>query len=96
MPPMNKAAEIIVQVSCLVCRHKSILSNQALASFDIKPDAPVATFVKRQGWKAPALTTPGPSFFRHWLTNRRPFPFLAFDPQARSAWDSLASAAAIG
>ena len=47
MPPMNKAAELVVQVTCLVCRHKSILNNQALASFGIKPDAPIATFVKR-------------------------------------------------
>lgn len=42
-----KAAELVVQVRCLVCRHKSILSNQALASLAIKSDAPIAAFVKR-------------------------------------------------
>lgn len=42
-----KAAELVVQVRCLVCRHKSILNDQALASFGIKPDAPIAAFVKR-------------------------------------------------
>ena len=42
-----KAAEFVVQVTCLVCRHKCILRNQPLASFGIAPDAPIATFVKR-------------------------------------------------
>jgi cytochrome c-type biogenesis protein CcmH/NrfF len=42
-----KAVELVVQVTCLHCRHKSILSNQALASVGIKPEAPIATFVKR-------------------------------------------------
>jgi predicted nucleic-acid-binding Zn-ribbon protein len=42
-----KAAELVVQVTCLRCRHKSILNNQALANFGIKPEAPIATFVKR-------------------------------------------------
>jgi hypothetical protein len=41
-----KAAELVVQVMCLRCRHKSVLSNQALAGFGIKPEAPIATFVK--------------------------------------------------
>jgi type II secretory ATPase GspE/PulE/Tfp pilus assembly ATPase PilB-like protein len=41
------AAELVVQVTCQRCRHKSILNNQALASFGIKPEAPIATFVKR-------------------------------------------------
>jgi type II secretory ATPase GspE/PulE/Tfp pilus assembly ATPase PilB-like protein len=42
-----KAAQLVVQVTCLHCQHKSVLSNQALANFGIKPEAPIATFVKR-------------------------------------------------
>ena len=42
-----KAAELVLQVACLLCRHKSILSDQTLASFGIKPEAPIATFVRR-------------------------------------------------
>jgi DNA-directed RNA polymerase subunit RPC12/RpoP len=42
-----KATELVVQVRCLHCRHKSILSGQELATFGIKPDSPVASFVKR-------------------------------------------------
>lgn len=42
-----KAAELLVQVRCLHCRHKSVLSNEDLAAFGIKPGAPIATFVRR-------------------------------------------------
>jgi hypothetical protein len=42
-----KASDFVVQVLCLRCRHKSILSAQELAGFGIKPDAPIASFVKR-------------------------------------------------
>jgi hypothetical protein len=42
-----KAAMLVVQVTCLHCRHKSILSNQELASFGVKPEAAIASFVKR-------------------------------------------------
>ena len=42
-----KAAELVVQVQCLHCRHKSILSNQDLIRFGVQPEAPVASFVKR-------------------------------------------------
>ena len=47
MPAMSKAVEFVVQVQCLRCRHKSILSGQELASFGVKPEAPIASFVKR-------------------------------------------------
>lgn len=62
MIEVHNWARLTTPPRCPLRRHKSILSDQALASFGIKPDAPIATFVKRQGWKAPALTTPGPSF----------------------------------
>jgi hypothetical protein len=42
-----KVVEFVVQVQCLQCRHKSILSAQELADFGIKPEAPIASFVKR-------------------------------------------------
>lgn len=42
-----KGAELVVQVTCLRCHHKSILTNQELAGFGIKPEAPIASFVKR-------------------------------------------------
>jgi ribosomal protein S27AE len=42
-----KAGELLVQVRCLQCGHKSLLSNQALADFGIKPEAPIVSFVKR-------------------------------------------------
>jgi hypothetical protein len=32
-----KTAELLVQVRCLHCRHKSVLSNEDLARFGIKP-----------------------------------------------------------
>jgi hypothetical protein len=47
VPAMRKTVDFIVQVRCLQCRHKSILSDQELDSFGIKPDSPVASFVKR-------------------------------------------------
>jgi DNA-directed RNA polymerase subunit RPC12/RpoP len=42
-----KVVELVVQVRCLQCRHKRILSGHELAFFGIKPDSPVASFVKR-------------------------------------------------
>jgi hypothetical protein len=42
-----KAIELVVQVRCLHCRHKSILSSEMLASFGVKPKTPIAAFVKR-------------------------------------------------
>jgi DNA-directed RNA polymerase subunit RPC12/RpoP len=42
-----KAAELVVQVRCLHCRHKSILDNRELAGFGIKSGAPIASFVQR-------------------------------------------------
>jgi ribosomal protein S27AE len=42
-----KAAEFVVQVRCLHCRHKRVLSNEELGSFGIKAGAPIASFVKR-------------------------------------------------
>jgi hypothetical protein len=42
-----KTADLVVLVRCLHCRHRSTLSPGALAAFGIKPDAPIAAFVKR-------------------------------------------------
>lgn len=42
-----RQADLVVMVRCLHCAHKSILSNEALTRFGIKPDAPIAGFVKR-------------------------------------------------
>ena len=42
-----KAAEFVVQVRCLHCRHKSVLSNEDFEGVGIKAGAPIASFVKR-------------------------------------------------
>jgi len=42
-----RPADLVVMVRCLHCTHKSILSNEALNGFGIKPDAPIAGFAKR-------------------------------------------------
>lgn len=42
-----KAVEFVVQVRCLHCRHKSVLSNEDLEGFGIKAGPPIASFVKR-------------------------------------------------
>ena len=42
-----KAAEFVVQVRCLHCRHKSVLSIEDLQGFGIGAGAPIACFVKR-------------------------------------------------
>jgi len=42
-----KAAEFVVRVRCLHCRHKSVLSNEDFEGFGIKAGAPIASFVKR-------------------------------------------------
>jgi ribosomal protein L37E len=47
MPIMSKSPELVVHVRCLRCRHKSLLSNKDLADFDLPPEAPIASFVKR-------------------------------------------------
>lgn len=39
--------DLVVLVRCLHCRHKSVLSERALAAFGLRPDAPIAAFVKR-------------------------------------------------
>ena len=42
-----KAPGLVVLVRCLHCHHRSTLSPQALAAFGIKPNVPIAAFVKR-------------------------------------------------
>jgi DNA-directed RNA polymerase subunit RPC12/RpoP len=42
-----RPANLVVKVRCLHCGHKSVLSDEALTTFGIKPDAPIAGFVKR-------------------------------------------------
>ena len=57
-----RTAALIVMVRCLHCRHKSILTPQALAAFGVKPNAPIAAFVKRpmqQMWKRQRHGNPG-------------------------------------
>ena len=39
--------DLVVLIRCLHCRHQSVLSAQALAGYGLKPDAPIAAFVKR-------------------------------------------------
>jgi hypothetical protein len=45
MPAVSK--KLVMQVRCLHCGHKSILSDEALVDFGIRPEAPIAAFVKR-------------------------------------------------
>ena len=42
-----KAAEFVLQVRCLHCRHETVLSNEDLERFGINAGAPIASFVKR-------------------------------------------------
>jgi len=42
-----RQTDLVVMVRCLHCSHRSILSNEALTAFGIKPGAPIAGFVKR-------------------------------------------------
>jgi hypothetical protein len=44
MPP---AVSTSISVSCMRCRHRSTLDAAALKRFGLKPDAPIASFVKR-------------------------------------------------
>jgi hypothetical protein len=41
-----KTGEFVIRVRCLHCGHTSILSDKALVDFGIKPEAPIAAFVK--------------------------------------------------
>jgi hypothetical protein len=40
-------ADRLVIVWCLNCRHEGVLSVQTLVDADLKPDAPISSFVKR-------------------------------------------------
>lgn len=42
-----RPANLVVMVRCLVCGHKGILDNRALAKLGMASDAPIASFVKR-------------------------------------------------
>lgn len=42
-----RTADLVVLVRCLHCRHRSTLDAQALRAVGVKPDAPIAAFVKR-------------------------------------------------
>jgi hypothetical protein len=72
MPSVNEAVAFAVQVTCLHCRDKSILSNQEPASFGVKPGAPIAACVKRltahplPAWKLVAdVSLPSAGEFDH-------------------------------
>jgi ribosomal protein S27AE len=45
MPPAIAGATISVR--CMSCQHRSSIDATALARFELKADAPIATFVKR-------------------------------------------------
>jgi hypothetical protein len=40
-------ARTVIAVRCLSCRHRSTIDVAALQRFGLKPDAPIAAFVKR-------------------------------------------------
>jgi ribosomal protein S27AE len=44
MPP---AVSKSISVRCMSCRHRSTLDAAALKRFGVKPDAPIASFIKR-------------------------------------------------
>jgi hypothetical protein len=44
---VKERTNLVVLVRCLVCGHRSTLSNQALGQFGLPPDAPIVAFVKR-------------------------------------------------
>jgi hypothetical protein len=46
MPPAI-AAGTTISVRCMTCRHRSSIDAAALARFGLKPDAPIASFIKR-------------------------------------------------
>jgi hypothetical protein len=44
MPP---AVSKSISVRCMSCRHRSTLDAAALKRFGVRPDAPIASFIKR-------------------------------------------------
>jgi hypothetical protein len=44
MPPVVSTS---ISVRCMSCRHRSTLDSAALKRFGLKPDAPIASFIKR-------------------------------------------------
>ena len=42
-----RSADLVVLVRCLHCGHKSILTERELGGCGLRPDAPIAAFVKR-------------------------------------------------
>ena len=44
MPPV---VSMSISVRCMRCRHRSTLNAAVLKRFGLKPDAPIASFVKR-------------------------------------------------
>jgi len=44
---MPAAVSTSISVRCMSCRHRSTLDAAALKRFGLKPDAPIASFVKR-------------------------------------------------
>jgi cytochrome c-type biogenesis protein CcmH/NrfF len=47
MTTVRKTVELVVQVRCLQCRHKSFLTDRDLIEFGIAENAPIVAFVKR-------------------------------------------------
>lgn len=41
------AVDLVVQVRCLHCHYKRILSNQEPVTFGLTPETPIAAFMKR-------------------------------------------------
>jgi hypothetical protein len=44
---MPAAVSASISVRCMSCRHRSTLDAAALKRFGLKPDAPIASFIKR-------------------------------------------------
>ena len=44
---MPAAVSTSISVRCMSCRHRSTLDDAALKRFGLKPNAPIASFVKR-------------------------------------------------
>jgi hypothetical protein len=61
-----EAGEFVVQVRCLRCDHRRILSDQELADFDIRPETAVAMFVEAQSVIASRISGTDPILNR-WL-----------------------------
>ena len=47
MRDVVKSTRSVIVVRCLSCQHRGIIAEHDLVRFGLKPDAPIAQFVKR-------------------------------------------------